>query len=240
MENIVKNYEICIDVPPYIGTITGCSVSCQQIINHIFENNAVPRTILDIGFGRGNLGSLIKGNIETSHWVIDGIDGFRRTCSNLPLFQKKIYRNIWLGLAQELSYEQISTYDVLCLFDVIEHLSIPDAKALLQTLFCSLGEQSRFIISTPMWYMPQDNDTEGDLEEHKFGVPAQSMFLLQPLFYHIDPHFLVGTFVFDKSSLKHLKYFQPTADTLFDIHAGRAHLTKIGIKADGVLYRVQR
>jgi len=38
--------------------------------------------VLDIGFGTGGLGRLIKSNSETSHWNIDGIDGWKTNCHN--------------------------------------------------------------------------------------------------------------------------------------------------------------
>ncbi len=236
---IVKDYEICADIPPYEGTITGTSVALKNIVHHAFPDNTPRKSVLDIGFGRGHLGQLIRETPQTAHWAIDGIDGFQRTCSNIPLFQKKLYRNIWHGLAQDLGAARLASYDLLCLFDVIEHLEVADARKLLQTLLSSLGDNARLIVSTPLWFMPQDNDTAGDLEEHKFGVAAQSMLLLQPLMYHIDPNFLVGTFVYQKSSAGMMAHFTPTTDKAFNFSAGWKHLESLGRHADGVLYKIQ-
>jgi len=233
---IVKDYKICCEIFPYEGVITGTSVALKSIIGYIFSNMIESKTLLDIGFGRGELGLIVKNNPSTTHWSIDGIDGFIRTCSNVDLFEKRIYRNIWHGLAQDLTSAQLASYDLLCLFDVIEHLKIEEAKDLLRLLLLSLGEGSRLVISTPLWFMPQEHDVDGDLEVHEFGVPASSMFDLHPTMYHVEPDFLVGTFVYEKSSSKYIENFKPINDPSFDFSAGLKNLIISGHKADRILY----
>jgi hypothetical protein len=233
---IVKDYKICCEILPYEGVITGTSVALKSIISYIFPNMVESKTLLDIGFGRGELGLMVKNNPSTAHWNIDGIDGFIRTCSNVDLFEKRIYRNIWHGLAQDLTSMQLASYDVLCLFDVIEHLKVEEATDLLRLLLTSLGEGSRLVISTPLWFMPQGHDVEGDLEVHEFGVPASSMFDLHPTMFHVEPDFLVGTFVYEKSSSKYIEKFKPLNDPFFDFSAGLKNLIFSGHKADRILY----
>ena len=174
---------------------------------------------MDIGFGRGELGRLIKTNSSTVHWEVDGIDGFEITCCNKSLFEKGYYRNIWRGYAQELQLEHMQSYDVVCLLDVIEHLDAAMAKQLLRKILESLGEKSLLFISTPLWFMPQEKQQSGDLEAHLIGIPASSMLALKPLMYAVGVS-LVGNFVFDRRSLAYIDAFIPTSDRLFDLDQG--------------------
>lgn len=235
---IVTDYEIVVPIPDENHSFSGDSVGLKEIVRHIPQDKNRKISILDIGFGLGNLGKIVKEGKDTQHWEIDGIDGFLPTCQNRALFEKKYYRNIWHGLASQIPSAQLSSYDMICLFDVIEHLEAPQAKELLKQLLESLNDGSVLVLSTPLWFYPQDQQKEGDLEEHKIGVPASSMFSLRPTMFHINPQFLVGTFVFGKDSLKHINSFQPVTDRNFDFNAGLVEIQRIGQKADGILYFV--
>jgi 2-polyprenyl-3-methyl-5-hydroxy-6-metoxy-1,4-benzoquinol methylase len=195
--------------------------------------------VLDIGFGIGGLARLIKSSADTRHWHVDGIDGFAETCRNVELFKRGWYRNVWQGLAQDIAAADLARYDMLCLFDVIEHLDPVTAKNLLRSLLASLGEDSRLVISTPLWFYPQDQHRAGDLEEHLIGVPAASLLGMQPTMFLISPNFLIGNFVFSRASLAHIDSFQPTTDRGFDLRHGMAHLAALGLKADNILKIVQ-
>jgi SAM-dependent methyltransferase len=239
MQQYISDYLLVQDIPPGDYHFTGNSIGNKQVAKYAFADRACPRTLLDIGFGVGDLGRIIKTDDGTQHWQMDGIDGFRDTCCNEGLFAKRYYRNIWHGLAQELPPEQLRAYDAICLFDVIEHLDVTGAQALLKSLLEALGPDSRLILSTPLWFWPQSRQNPDDLEEHLIGVPASSLLRLQPVMFTVDPRFLVGTFVFTRKSLVHVEQFQPTPDRSFNQEAGRAHLEALGYKADGVLYMVQ-
>ncbi|WP_156343588.1 hypothetical protein [Limnohabitans sp. 63ED37-2] len=72
----------------------GDSASPKGMIFHILENNSDSVHVLDIGFGTGGLGRLIKSNNDTSHLSVDGIDGMEVNCLNKDLVEKifdKIY-----------------------------------------------------------------------------------------------------------------------------------------------------
>ena len=235
---IVRNYDLVAPIPEGDYKFGGDSIGLKEIVRFIPKDKTRHVTLLDIGFGLGTLGQIVKANDETRHWEIDGIDGYLTTCRNHALFEKKYYRNIWHGMASQIPAEQLRSYDIICLFDVIEHLDAPMAKQLLKQLLESLGENSVLAISTPLWFYPQDQQNEGDLEEHKIGVPATSLFSLQPTMYHIHPKFLVGTFVFTRESLKHIDAFAPTTDRSFDFSAGLKEVQRLGQKADGILYFV--
>lgn len=236
IRQIVKDYEIVADIERGDHSFSGDSSSEKRMIFHVLKDKTVPAKVLDIGFGTGTLGSLVKMNPETSHWEVDGVDGFDISCKNLELFGKKHYRNIWHGYAQELGAEQLKQYDIICLLDVIEHLDVPMARQLMRNLLESLREDAYLFISTPLWFYPQDSQREGDLEEHLIGIPASSMMALQPLMYTVGPA-LVGCFVYSRRSLDYADLFQPTTDRGFSIERGMRVAAAVGMKMDrGVVY----
>jgi len=237
MQQIVRDYSIVSDLKTLETSPMGDSVSPKDVIFHIMENNADQVAVLDVGFGTGGLGRLLKANSQTSHWSVDGIDGWEANCLNKDLIEKKIYRNIWHGLAQELPSEVISKYNIICLLDVIEHLNAETAKWLFRTLLTSMGENSFLFISTPLWFYPQNQQQDGDLEEHLIGVPASSMLAVIPTMYSIG-NALVGGFVYGKKSLKYVDFFQPTMDRNFSYEMGLNILRCLNIPAKtGVLYK---
>jgi 2-polyprenyl-3-methyl-5-hydroxy-6-metoxy-1,4-benzoquinol methylase len=141
---VVRNYEIVTPIPEGNYKFGGDSIGFKEIVRHIPEDKARRITLLDIGFGLGTLGEIVKNNDETRHWEIDGIDGYLTACRNKALFEKKYYRNIWHGLASNIPQSQLKTYDIICLFDVIEHL---DAR--MQRSFC--GAFSSHCQNTASW-----------------------------------------------------------------------------------------
>jgi 2-polyprenyl-3-methyl-5-hydroxy-6-metoxy-1,4-benzoquinol methylase len=235
LKTIVSNYRITADISLSDHPFNGNSMAAKEIVKHVFADNRGVRSVLDIGFGVGELARTIKGDPTTRHWHVDGIDGFEETCRNVELFNQGWYRNVWQGLAQDIAPDRLAAYDLLCLFDVIEHLDANSAKQLLKTLLESLGANGRLAISTPLWFYPQDQNRDGDLEEHLIGVPARSMLAMQPAMYLISSQFLIGNFIFTKESLRHIDQFQPTTDRSFGLRQGLAHLAGLGVQADNVL-----
>jgi len=219
MRQIIQNYLVLTDLINSESVPMGDSSGPRGLIFHILENNSDSVDVLDIGFGTGGLGRLIKSNSETSHWNVDGIDGWEVNCLNKELFEQNIYRNIWHGLAQELPSEDIKKYKIICLLDVIEHLNVETAKWLLRTLLTNMGESAFLFISTPLWFYPQNQQQDGDLEEHLIGVPASSLMALIPVMYSINNP-LVGGFIYGKKSLNYIEFFQPTSDKGFSLEMG--------------------
>jgi hypothetical protein len=238
LRQMVKDYAV-IEPLALNGQIArGFSLAPTWLLPNILPDNSVPVSLLDIGFGAGGLGELIKSRPETAHWSVDGVDGFAPNCNNAELFGKKIYRNVWHGLAQEIPYKTLSSYKIICLLDVIEHLRLEDARLLIETLLGDMGNESRLFVSTPLYFCPQDSQQEGDLEEHLIGVPAAAMLGLKPLMYSIsDP--MIGGFVFGKQSADHVDAFVPTTDRAFDLAQGTAHAQALGLAlAPGEVYRL--
>jgi SAM-dependent methyltransferase len=237
MQKIVDNYKFTGKFFNKKEVPQGDSVSPKGMIFHLFEKNSESKKILDVGFGTGKLGEIIKENPETKHWEIDGVDGWDVNCFNQNLISKNIYRNIWHGLAQDISHEQYIQYDVVCLLDVIEHLDIDTAKWLLRSLFTYIREDAFIFVSTPLWFYPQDQIQQGDLEEHLIGVPASSMMALDPIMYSINQP-LVGGFVYKKSSIELIDLFHPTTHKSFSYEKGMRVARSINMQVNpGVLYK---
>ena len=238
MRQIINNYLSLKELKSLEGVPNGYSASPKGMIFHILENNSDSVDVLDIGFGTGGLGRIVKSNTETSHWNVDGIDGWEANCINKELFEKNIYRNIWHGLAQELPSEVIKNYKIICLLDVIEHLSAETAKWLFRTLLASMSEDAFLFISTPLWFYPQNQHQDGDLEEHLIGVPASSMMSLIPVMYSISNP-LVGGFVYGKKSLNYIEFFQPTSNKEFSYEMGLNIIKSLNMTAqNGIVYKL--
>jgi 2-polyprenyl-3-methyl-5-hydroxy-6-metoxy-1,4-benzoquinol methylase len=179
----------------------------------------------------------VRHHPHTRHWSIDGVDGWEANCRNKALINQRLYRNIWHGLAQDLPAEQLQSYRIICLLDVIEHLPAPTARALVKNLLQSMTDDALLFISTPLWFYPQDALQDGNLEEYLIGVPASSMIAMNPVMYAVN-HPLVGGFVYDKSSLKFADFFQPCTDKNFSYEAGMEIVRAVRMEhAPEILYK---
>ncbi len=237
MQQIIREYSLITDLKDAEGIPMGDSASPKGMIFHILEDNSESVDVLDVGFGTGGLGRLVKTNPATNHWNVDGIDGWEKNCFNKNLIEDKLYRNVWHGFAQELPSEVISKYKIICLLDVIEHLDTETAKWLFRTLLTNMGKESFLFVSTPLWFYPQDQQQEGDLEEHLIGVPVTSMMGLIPIMYSISNP-LVGGFVYGKKSLDYIDFFQPTPDKKFSYEMGLNIIKCLNLSFQpGVVYK---
>lgn len=228
MRQIIKDYLPITEILSSKHSAVGDSASPKDLIFHVLNDNSQPVNVLDIGFGTGRLGHRIKHNQATAHWQIDGVDGWEANCQNTTLFDQKIYRNIWHGLAQDINPVDFKKYQIVCLLDVIEHLDAETAKWLMRTLLSNLADNAFLFISTPLWFYPQDQQQDGDLEEHKIGVPASSMLALIPKKMAIN-HPLVGGFIYGKESLQFIEFFQPTSNKNFSYEMGLKIMKSLNI-----------
>lgn len=236
MIQIVDNYEIKNFIKEENKNFHGDSASPKGMIFHAIDNTR-PVTVLDIGFGLGTLGALIKSREESLHWSVDGIDGDISNCHNRSLFEKNYYRNVWHGMAQELPSEVFGKYDIICLLDVVEHLDVQTAKWLLRSILVNMSENALFFISTPIWFYPQDSAQVDDLEDHLIGVPASSMMALQPLMYATN-HPLVSGFIYGKKSVEFVEFFEPTPNKSFSYKKGLAIAKAVNMNLQpGVVYK---
>lgn len=219
MKKIIENYIPVAELEISNSKPNGDSASPKELIFHILKNNDELVSVLDVGFGAGGLGRLVKSYPPSKHWSIDGIDGWKPNCNNVELFNLNIYRNVWHGMAQDLPKEVLVEYKIICLLDVIEHLDAESAKWLIRTLLMNMGENAFLFVSTPLWFYPQAEQQNGDLEAHLIGMPASSMMAMLPIMYAVNRP-LIGGFVYDKKSLQYVEFFQPTSNPGFSHEMG--------------------
>ncbi len=226
----VKDFQFvsgAIDAPSNLHPF-GQSLAPKPLIFYVLDDNSRNVSVLDIGFGAGGLGALIRSHAGTSHWAIDGIDGFRPNCLNVNLISQRLYRNIWFGDTRELDPGFLRSYSIICLLDVIEHLDIESAKYVIRLLLSGMRDDAFLFISTPLYFMPQHSFQEGDLEEHLICVPATSMVGLSPTLVCINEPLIAG-FVLNKASLATVDLFQPISNRNFDLATGTRVLERCGI-----------
>ena len=147
-------------------------VTCVQVVR--------PRSVLDLGFGFGKYGFLLReyidvcaemdssARLDTKHKLgeqskirIDGVEG----CTEyITPVQRLIYDNV----AESNVLEFCSTlpdqqYDCCLLIDVIEHLTPPDGARLLH----EMRRVARCaIVTTPKYFYPQGELFGNPLERH--------------------------------------------------------------------------
>ena len=116
-----------------------------------------PRRVLEIGFGLGKWGFLLRealdfidGRVAREDWVvtIDGIDA-RDNGSPLPGW---VYDDVQIGDALEL-IDELEPYDLVVMGDVIEHFDKAEGLSLLRTL---LAKNRNVLLTTPYWFFEQE------------------------------------------------------------------------------------
>jgi hypothetical protein len=218
---VIDNYMLSGEIKYFPWKCAGTSAAPKKLVFDISLKNSMPVSVLDIGFGKGELGHIIKGDDRARYWEIDGVDGYEPNCYNPALLKDKVYRNIWFGYAQDIPVDVLIKYNIICLLDVIEHLSAEQARKLMRHLLTGMDDEAFLFVSTPLWFYPQAPQQEGDLEEHLIGVPATSMMGMCPVLYAINPP-LVGGFVYNKESLHYVDLFHPVTDKGFTYERGMA------------------
>ena len=113
------------------------------IIKYILENIRKDARILDVGFGSGVYGKLLRALYYQN---IDGIDVYGKNTEELGL--DKIYDNIFI---ENILYFDFDYYDLIIMGDVLEHLELESAKKLLQG-FIDGKKCSSLIVSIPYEY----------------------------------------------------------------------------------------
>lgn len=125
-----------------------------QILKIIEEVN--PKTVLDVGFGRGKYGFLIKEYYPEI--IVDGLEIFEPYITPL---QEGIYRNIYNSDA--LASELPQPYDLILLIDVIEHWTLEEGNDWIKRM---LAQGSKILVSTPRAIGEQGAEFGNERERH--------------------------------------------------------------------------
>jgi hypothetical protein len=138
-----------------------------------------PGSVLDIGLGFGKYGYLLREYLDVQagmhgsarysreQWnvVIDGVEIYDDYITDL---QRAVYNTIHIGDVRS-TVAALSTYDLILMCDVIEHIPKEEARDLLRRL--SRKARKAILITTPDGYYEQaevyDNPAERHVSEWK-------------------------------------------------------------------------
>ncbi len=117
----------------------GKAVFVDWVTNNVEKNEK----ILDIGFGSGVYGKILKA-FYYKH--IDGVDIWPKDLDEMGLHY--IYDNIFISDILEFDFDH---YDLIIMGDVLEHISLENSKKLLNR-FISEDKVSKMFIQVPYMY----------------------------------------------------------------------------------------
>ena len=124
--------------------LRGSSVERGKIIflDWLFNNVEKNERILDVGFGSGTYGKLLK---TFYYQNIDGIDAWPEEIEKMGL--NYIYDNIFIEDILDFEFEH---YDLIIMGDVLEHIPLKESKELLNKFIN--GKASKLFIQVPYMY----------------------------------------------------------------------------------------
>jgi len=125
----------------------------KEFREHLFNNFRIGIEILDVGAGCGTYGNLLKEDFSK----IDAIEIFEPYRKQFKL--DDIYRCVYIGDVQELN---LFLYDYLIMGDVIEHLPIDNATALLK----KINDNNIYCMVAVPYKMPQGDVGGNEYERH--------------------------------------------------------------------------
>jgi len=130
------------------------------VIKYIVENVKKNSKILDVGFGAGAYGKLLRAFYYEN---IDGLDVYGENINEMGLHL--IYDNIYIENIMDFNFKY---YDLIIMGDILEHIELDSAKKLLLT-FIEKSKCGQMIISVPYEYEQDElygNYHEKHLQPH--------------------------------------------------------------------------
>jgi ubiquinone/menaquinone biosynthesis C-methylase UbiE len=128
----------------------------REAVGWIKEHVPMDAKILDVGFGCAIYARLLRKN---GYKNIDGVDVYEQGIKELKL--ERYYRRIFIDDILDFSF---TYYDLIILGDVLEHLSLEDAQALLGG-WIRKNKMNHLLVSIP-FQLKQSSTHENPHEEH--------------------------------------------------------------------------
>lgn len=128
-----------------------------KILEFILANFKKDCKILDIGFGAGVYGKLLKAFFYQN---IDGVDVWSKNIKETGL--NHIYDNIFIENVLDFDFDY---YDLIIMGDVLEHIELEDSKKLLEK-FINENKCSSIIVQVPYVYENEIAHYGNDAERH--------------------------------------------------------------------------
>jgi 2-polyprenyl-3-methyl-5-hydroxy-6-metoxy-1,4-benzoquinol methylase len=165
-EKYTREYFLCQTGKPGVGA-AGMEYFNQgkpypRIVAALDEANPKGKVVLDIGFGRGEA---LKYCLEQGATHVYGVD-FSPSALHIArgyLDQWKMYPHLHLYCEDILSYLDTAgtTYDLICMFDVLEHIPRAEVNQLMPKLHSRLNDGGTLIITTPHYKVDCDVISDG-------------------------------------------------------------------------------
>lgn len=122
-----------------------------------------PKSVMDIGVGRGKYGFLIKEyfhpDVKGDWKPVEKVDGLEIFPQYITDLQRNIYDNLHIGNALDFKFDD---YDLFLIIDVLEHWNMDEANFLLD----KLTKKGRVLISTPTYIGHQGASHGNEWERH--------------------------------------------------------------------------
>lgn len=148
-----------------------------SVLKYILENIEKDAKILDVGFGAGIYGKILRAFYYQN---IDGLDVYGENIEEMGL--DKIYDNIFIENILDFDFD---FYDLIIMGDVLEHIDLKEAKKLLSR-FINNNKCDHVIVSIPYEY-EQDEVYGNKHEKHlQSEVTAEYMEEYYPYLKLID------------------------------------------------------
>jgi hypothetical protein len=127
----------------------------------IAELISQPANILDIGCGQGTYKNLFQDNevITQSNWV--AVEVWEPYIRKFALEEK--YNRVINQDARQLPWNELGTWDVVFMGDVLEHMTKEESQTLVDS---ALNHTQWILISIPIVYLPQGADHGNQYEIH--------------------------------------------------------------------------
>src|SRR4030095_16695521 len=127
-----------------------------------------PKSILDIGCGYGKYGYLSREYLMGDLWdksrtLINAVEGYGDYITDI---QKCIYNEIFICDAMDFPKYLSRDYDLVCIIDAFEHLSVEDGKKFISEI---LKKSKYLLISIPRYVSSQTGltDDPNKFEQHR-------------------------------------------------------------------------
>lgn len=140
-------------------------------------------SILDIGSGCGTYGTLLKGFFE----YIDGVEAYEPYIKEFDL--DKVYNNIFCIDALDVN---LMPYDYIIMGDIIEHLTVMEAKILTTRIHRA---DKKMMVAIP-YMMPQGAVGGNDYEIHRQDDLTHKLFLERyPMMHNLFKNEHYGVYI---------------------------------------------
>jgi predicted TPR repeat methyltransferase len=155
----------------------------REFLEHMTRNFESHISILDIGAGCGTYGTLLKGFFE----YIDGVEVYEPYIKEFEL--DKIYNNIFCRDALDVN---VHAYDYIIMGDVIEHMTIFEAKKLMTRIHAL---DKKMMVAIP-YMMPQGAVGGNDYEIHRQDDLTHKIFLERyPMMHNLFKNEHYGVYI---------------------------------------------